>query len=184
MSRYQLTKTIVMVGMMGAGKTAVGTALARLIDVPFLDSDDEIKRAANMEITELFEEFGEVFFREKESLVLTRLLHGTPCVLSTGGGAFLSHANRQTIANHGVSVWLSADRDLLWARVRHKNTRPLLQVENPKKELFRIFEDRTPIYQKAQVTVAVDPNYSVADTAEKTLEQLLGDPAGIIKERA
>ncbi len=184
MSRYELAKTVVMVGMMGAGKTAVGTALARLIDVPFLDSDDEIKHAANMEITEIFEQFGEAFFRDKESLVLSRLLQDAPSVLSTGGGAFLLPSNRAMIGRHGVSVWLRADRELLWARVRHKNTRPLLQVPDPKRELFRLLEDREPHYRNARIMVPVDPNYSVADTSQKVLDELLRHPDGILKETA
>ena len=111
-----------MVGMMGAGKTAVGTQLARVLGVPFLDSDEEIVRAANRSIAEIFERDGEPFFRARETEVLSRLLRGAPCVLSTGGGAFLAEPNRQMIADHGVSVWLRADLDLLWQWVRHKST--------------------------------------------------------------
>ena len=111
---WQLGKTVVMVGMMGAGKTAIGTALARALDVPFLDSDEEIVKAANMSIAEIFERDGEPFFRRKESQVIERLLETERCVLSTGGGAFLSPENRQMISEKGVSVWLRADLDLLW----------------------------------------------------------------------
>ena len=108
---WQLGKTVVMVGMMGAGKTAIGTALARALDVPFLDSDEEIVKAANMSIAEIFERDGEPFFRRKESQVIERLLETERCVLSTGGGAFLSPENRQMISEKGVSVWLRADLD-------------------------------------------------------------------------
>jgi shikimate kinase len=104
----RLRKTVVLVGMMGAGKTAVGTALARLLAVPFLDSDEEIVRAANRSIAEIFERDGEPFFRARETEVLSRLLHGEPCVLSTGGGAFLAAVNRELIHQNGVSVWLRA----------------------------------------------------------------------------
>ena len=131
----RLKKTVVMVGMMGAGKTAVGTALARLLAVDFLDSDEEIARAANRSIAEIFERDGEAFFRARETEVMARLLRGQPCVLSTGGGAFLAEANRQLIHDAGVSVWLRADLDLLWQRVRHKTTRPLLRTANPRETL-------------------------------------------------
>ena len=123
----RLAKTVVMVGMMGAGKTAVGTAVARLLGVEFRDSDEEIVLAANRSIAEIFERDGEPFFRARETEVIARLLRGTPCVLSTGGGAFLSEKNRQLLHDVGVSVWLRADLDLLWQRVRHKTTRPLLR---------------------------------------------------------
>ncbi|MDR0808093.1 MAG: shikimate kinase, partial [Gemmobacter sp.] len=119
----RLRKTVVLVGMMGAGKTAVGTALARILAVPFCDSDEEIVKAAQCSIAEIFERDGEPFFRDRESEVIARLLRGRPCILSTGGGAFLSLRNRDLIAGTGISVWLRADLDLLWQRVRHKSTR-------------------------------------------------------------
>ena len=103
---FVLKKTVVMVGMMGAGKTAIGTALARRLDAPFLDSDSEIVAAANMSIAEIFERDGEAFFRDKEAQVIARLLDGTPSVLSTGGGAFLQPRNQVAIHEAGVSVWL------------------------------------------------------------------------------
>ena len=150
----RLKKTVVLVGMMGAGKTAVGTALARHLAVPFLDSDEEIVRAANRSITEIFERDGEPFFRARETEVLNRLLHGAPCVLSTGGGAFLSPVNRDLIHEAGVSVWLRADLELLWQRVRHKTTRPLLRTANPRETLKTLYEARLPAY--AQADLAVD----------------------------
>jgi len=102
--------------MMGAGKTAVGTVLARKLGVDFVDQDEEIERAANRTIAEIFRDHGEAFFREKETAVLARLLQGPPCVLSTGGGAFLALRNRELISAHGVAVWLRAELNLLWAR--------------------------------------------------------------------
>lgn len=119
-----LHKTIVFVGMMGAGKTAVGRALAAQLGVAFRDSDHEIEDAAQRSIAEIFARDGEAFFRRKETQIIERLLKGTPGVLSTGGGAFMSEANRRMISQMGVSVWLDADLDLLWERVRHKDTRP------------------------------------------------------------
>ena len=136
----RLQKTVVLVGMMGAGKSAVGAALARLLKVQCLDSDEEIVRAANATIPEIFERDGEPFFRDRESEVIGRLLRGTPCVLSTGGGAFMSERNRDQIRAAGVSVWLRVDLDLLWQRVRHKNTRPLLRTANPRETLRQIYE--------------------------------------------
>ena len=168
----KLKRTVVLVGMMGAGKTAVGAALARLLGVPFLDSDDEIERAANMTIAEIFERDGEAFFRVKESQVLQRLLSGSPCVLSTGGGAFLAEANRQAIAEKGVAVWLKADLDLLWQRVRHKATRPLLRTADPKGTLTRLWEARAPYYARAQVVVESLPEQSVEEMAARVLAAL------------
>ena len=136
----RLKKTVVMVGMMGAGKTAVGTALAKVLAVPFVDSDDEIVSAANRSIAEIFERDGEPFFRARETEVMARLLRGTPCILSTGGGAFLSDRNRQMIHEAGVSIWLRADVELLWQRVRHKTTRPLLRTANPRETLAALAE--------------------------------------------
>ncbi len=157
----RLKKTVVMVGMMGAGKTAVGTALARLLGVPFLDSDEEIVRAAHMTIAEIFERDGEAFFRLRETEVLARLLGGRPCVLSTGGGAFLAAVNRDLVAARGVSVWLRADLDLLWQRVRHKTTRPLLRTANPRQTLADLYAARVPLYGQADLVVDSRPDLSV-----------------------
>lgn len=173
---YQLHKTVVMVGMMGAGKTAVGTALARQLGVPFRDSDAAIVEAANMSIAEIFERDGEAFFRAKESQVIARLLAGPPGVLSTGGGAYLSEANRSLITAHGVAVWLKADLSLLWARVRHKDTRPLLRTADPLATLTALYEKRVPDYAKADLTVEAKPSFSVEDMARRVTEALLSRP--------
>lgn len=170
----RLKKTVVLVGMMGAGKTAVGNALARMLDVPFLDSDDEIERAANMTVAEIFARDGEPFFRARETEVLARLLAGSPCILSTGGGAFLSPDNRAAIARKGVAVWLKADLDLLWQRVRHKSTRPLLRTADPKATLAGLLEAREPDYASAGLIVQAQPTYSIEDTARKVMEALAG----------
>ncbi|WP_333867299.1 shikimate kinase [Cypionkella sp.] len=171
-----LKKTIVMVGMMGAGKTAVGTALARALGAPFLDSDEEITRAADRSIAEIFERDGEPFFRARETEVLNRLLHGAPCVLSTGGGAFLSDTNRSLIRSTGVSVWLRADLDVLWARVRHKSTRPLLRTANPYQTLRALYETRLPFYQEADLAVDSSADLTVEDMAARVVESLLTRP--------
>ncbi len=184
MSRYMLQKSVVMVGMMGAGKTAVGTALAHLIGVPFLDSDSQIVAAADLSIAEIFETYGEDFFREKESLVLKRLLAGTPAVLSTGGGAWLRDENRALVARLGLSVWLKADPQLLWSRVRHKDTRPLLRVANPRARLFELLAARTPFYREADLEVEAGPNLSVQDMADKVRKALLAHPSGVLRKVA
>jgi shikimate kinase len=158
---------VVLVGMMGAGKTAVGTALARHLSVPFLDADEELVRAAQMSIAEIFARDGESFFRARETEVLGRLLSGPPAVLSTGGGAFLSEVNRQLIAEKGVSVWLKADLDLLWQRVRHKTTRPLLRTANPRATLAELYAARVPLYALADIAVEAEPDLSVEAMAEK-----------------
>ncbi|SPH17883.1 Shikimate kinase [Defluviimonas aquaemixtae] len=182
MTEGRLQKTVALVGMMGAGKTAVGNALARLLGVPFLDSDDEIERAANMTVTEIFARDGEAFFRNRETEVLKRLLAGPPCILSTGGGAFLSARNRDEIAQKGVAVWLKADLDLLWSRVRHKTTRPLLRTPDPRGTLARLLEDREPLYALAGLVVEARPAYSVEDMAGKVIEAL-AERADILETR-
>lgn len=165
---------------MGSGKTAVGTALARMLDVPFLDSDTEITRAANMSIAEIFARDGEPFFRVKETQVITRLLETERCVLSTGGGAYLAPGNREVISRKGVAVWLRADLDLLWARVRHKTTRPLLRTDDPYATLRQIFDARTPIYALASLSVEARREYSIEQMAERVVATLT--EAGIVKE--
>lgn len=157
---------------MGAGKTAVGQALARLLAVPFIDSDEEIERAANMTVAEIFARDGETFFRARESQVLERLLAGPPSVLSTGGGAFLAENNRQMIRERGVSVWLEASVDLLWSRVRHRATRPLLRTPNPRETLRALAEARDPVYAGADVMVPSSAGLPVEAMARRVLAAL------------
>lgn len=177
---HRLKKTVALVGMMGAGKTAVGTALARLLGVPFLDSDEAIEKAAQMTVGEIFRRDGESFFRARESEVLARLLSGPPCVLSTGGGAYLAPANRAIIAEKGVAVWLKADLDLLWQRVRHKTTRPLLRTADPRATLAGLLAAREPVYALAQITVEAEPHYSIEDMAAKVFAALSARP-GVVE---
>ena len=159
--------------MMGAGKSAIGTSLARRLDVPFLDSDAEIEAASNLSIAELFERDGEAFFRRKEAEVIRRLLTSKICVLSTGGGAFLREVSREAIADHGIAVWLRADLDLLWSRVKHKSTRPLLLTDNPKKRLSELIDARNPEYAKAALVVDARPEYSIEEMTDRVLQSLL-----------
>jgi shikimate kinase len=168
----RLKKSVVMVGMMGSGKTAVGTQLSRLLSVPFIDSDDAIVSAANRSIAEIFERDGEPFFRQKETQIIQRLLEGENCILSTGGGAFMSPENRQLIKEKGVSVWLRADLELLWQRVRHKTTRPLLRTSNPRATLKEIYNARVPIYALADLAVDSEADLSIDGMAHRVLEAL------------
>lgn len=173
---YKLHRTVVMVGMMGSGKTAIGRALAARLNTDFLDSDAEIETAAAATISEIFQRDGEAFFRDREFEVIGRLLTGKPCILSTGGGAFLSERNRKQIHDKGVSVWLDADEDLLWDRVKHKDTRPLLRTQNPRKTLGELYAARVPSYRKADVSVLTKPGYSIEKTTDKVIEALLARP--------
>ena len=175
--RYQLKKTVVLVGMMGAGKTSVGTALARVLGVPFLDSDAEIVKAANMSIAEIFERDGEAFFRQKESQVIGRLLAAArKGVLSTGGGAYLRADNRAAISRMGVAVWLKAPIDLLWSRVRHKDNRPLLRSADPFATLSDLATRREPDYAKADLAIDSDPAASVDQMAQRVIALLATRP--------
>ena len=176
-----LLKTVVLVGMMGDGKTAVGRALAARLGVAFLDSDAEIERAANMNIAEIFERDGERFFRDKETRVIERLLEGPPCVLSTGGGAFLAERNREIISANGVSLVLVADVDVLWQRVRHKDTRPLLRTENPRVTLEEIYAARMPIYALADLSVTSDAGTTIEDMVTRVTAVLKTRP-DVMKE--
>ncbi|MFK7751225.1 MAG: shikimate kinase [Sedimentitalea sp.] len=171
-----LLKTVVMVGMMGAGKTAVGRALSARLAVPFLDSDAEIESAANMTIPEIFVRDGEPFFREKESRVIARLLDEERGILSTGGGAFLAPSNRELITAKGASIWLRADLDVLWNRVKHKETRPLLRTDNPRRTLSELCEARNPIYAKADLVVHSDGVASIEQMVDRVLEALQTRP--------
>lgn len=169
---------------MGAGKTAVGTAVARKLGVPFRDTDHEIEAAANMTIAEIFSRDGEPFFRAKEAQILERLLAGPPCVLSTGGGVYMSVDNRAAISAEGIAVWLKADLDLLWSRVRHKTTRPLLRTDNPRETLAQLYEVRTPIYALAEIAVEAEPGLSVDGMADKVVAALAADARSGVREVA
>ena len=171
--RYTLLKTVVMVGMMGAGKTAVGRALAQRLGVAFLDSDAEIEVAANRSVPEIFERDGEAFFRSRETQIIERLLIEKLCILSTGGGAFLSETNRTNISAQGISVWLNADLELLWSRVRSKDTRPLLRTDDPRGTLKNIYDQRVPIYSLADLTVGSAPEYSIEDMVDQVIDALI-----------
>ena len=148
--------------MMGAGKTAVGRALAARLGVPFLDSDAEIESAANMTIPEIFQRDGEPFFAPRKPRLSVACWMRQKGILSTGGGAFLSEGNRDMITERGASVWLRADLDVLWNRVRHKDTRPLLRTDPILYATLKaLYEARVPVYAEADLTVASDGETSI-----------------------
>lgn len=151
--RARLARPLALVGLMGAGKTSVGKRLAAMLDAPFADSDAEIERAAHMTIPEIFARYGEPEFRELERRVLVRLLAEAPRVLATGGGAFIEPRTRKAIMAGGTSVWLRADLDLLWERVRDRPGRPLLAAPDPRGVLAELHAKREPVYALADVTV-------------------------------
>lgn len=173
---YHLKRTVVLVGMMGSGKTAIGRALATLLAVPFVDSDAAIEEAAAASIAEIFARDGEDFFRKREAEVLQRLLSGTPRIVSTGGGAFLAQANRDAIARMGIAVWLDAGIDTLWERVRHKDTRPLLRTPDPKATLTELFHARSPIYALAGMHAPIDGDATIPQTTQTVINTLLTRP--------
>lgn len=176
MARYNLNKTVVLVGMMGSGKTAVGTALAKMLEVPFLDSDAEIERDADMTIAEIFAQEGEPCFREKETRAIARLLETERGILSTGGGAWLAERNRIIISEKGAAVWLRAGLNLLWSRVKHKKTRPLLRTPRPRATLKELLDERNPIYAFADLVVDAQAGYSIEDMACEVTKALLTRP--------
>ena len=146
-------RNLVLVGLMGAGKSAIGRLVAQQLGLPFIDTDTEIERVSRMTISELFAAYGEEEFRALETRVIKRLMRSGPRVVSTGGGAFINEKTRRQIERGGVSVWLNADLDVLWERVNKRDHRPLLKTENPKQTLKDLMDKRYPIYALADITV-------------------------------
>ena len=179
----RLARPLVLVGMMGAGKTSVGRRLARLLQAPFRDSDHEIEAAAGMSVADLFARFGEPAFRDGERRVVERLLAGEPAVVATGGGAFIEPATRNVIRRRSTSVWLRADLDTLWDRVRGRPGRPLLDRPDPRATLAEIDTRRRPVYAEADVVVDSHPGRSHEAMARSVMAAVLAhdrgrDPAG------
>jgi shikimate kinase len=146
-------RSIVLVGMMGAGKSSIGRRLAARLAIAFIDADTEIEERAGMTIPELFERHGEPYFRAGEARVIARLLDGGPQVLATGGGAFMNADTRAQIGRKGISIWLKADFDLLLRRIKRRNDRPLLETADPAVRLQSLIEERYPIYAEADLTI-------------------------------
>lgn len=146
-------RSVVLVGMMGAGKSSIGRRLATRLGIPFVDADAEIEKAAGMSIPDIFATRGEPDFRTGESRVIARLLDGAPQVLATGGGAFMSSETRVTIRAKAISVWLRATLDVLTRRVKRRGDRPLLKTADPVATLRQLMDERYPIYAEADMTV-------------------------------
>jgi shikimate kinase len=146
-------RSIVMVGMMGAGKSSIGKRLAAQLGIPFADADAAIEEAAGMSVADIFEAHGELSFRSGEARVITRLLENGPQVLATGGGAFVNPETRARIQERGISVWLKADMDVLLRRVRRRDNRPLLRNADPETTLTHLLAAREPYYSQANLTV-------------------------------
>ncbi|MEO6152743.1 MAG: shikimate kinase [Croceibacterium sp.] len=152
----RINRPVVLVGMMGAGKSTVGRKLAQLLALPFADADDQIEAAAQLTVAEIFERFGEPYFRDGERRVIARLLNEGPSVLATGGGAFVQPATRSVILDRGIAVWLDSDVETLASRVSRKDTRPLLRQGDPREILARLKSERAAAYGQAPIHVMSD----------------------------
>ena len=164
----RVDRSLVFVGLMGAGKSAIGRRLASRLGLAFVDADNEIERAAGCSITDIFELHGEAAFRDGERRVIVRLLERPPHVLATGGGAFMDADTRATIRQRGISIWLRADLDLLVSRVARRNDRPLLAGGDARAILQRLMEERHPIYAEADIVVE-----SMDGPHEQTVQSVL-----------
>jgi shikimate kinase len=176
-------RTIVMVGMMGAGKSAIGRRLAQRLGLPFVDADTEIERAAGCSIEEIFAKHGEADFRDGERRVIARLLEGPVCVLATGGGAFMDAGTRDRIRERATSVWLKADLETLVDRVARRGNRPLLKNGDPRQILERLIALRYPVYAEADITVETG-DVPPAMTVERVVEALAARPPGATETAA
>jgi shikimate kinase len=146
-------KSVVLIGLMGAGKTAIGRRLAARLGLNFVDADTEIESAAGKSISDIFTDHGEAHFRDGERRVIARLLSNGPQVLATGGGAYMNEETRKTITEYGVSVWLKADLKVLMERVERRDHRPLLKTDNPEDVMKRLMDERYPVYSSSDITV-------------------------------
>jgi shikimate kinase len=175
----QPARSIVLVGLMGAGKTKIGRRLATRLNLPFSDSDEEIEAAARETIGEIFANRGEAVFRDGERRVIARLLDGPVQVLATGGGAFMDPATRRVIAARGVSIWLRAELDVLFQRVSRRSNRPLLKTPDPRAVLAELIDRRYPIYAEADITI--DSGDGPPDaTASRAIDALTRCPRALL----
>src|SRR5437667_6168657 len=168
-------RSIVLVGMMGAGKSTIGRRLAARLRLPFLDADIEVEAAAGMSIPDIFETQGEPYFRDGEARVIARLLDSGPAVIATGGGAFMREETRNRIRGKAVSIWLKADADIIMRRVKRRADRPLLQTADPAATVGRLMREREPVYQHADLTIwSRDvPHEKIVDECIEGLHALL-----------
>lgn len=172
--------SIVLVGLMGCGKSAIGRRLAAALKLPFVDADEEIEKAAGKSISEIFEDHGEAEFRDGERKVIARLLEGGPQVLATGGGAFMDPATRQSVRDRGISVWLKADLPVLMKRVSRRDNRPLLRKGNATETMARLIRERYPTYGSAEIIAEsreVPHDQIVSEIVGKLLEYGRGKPS-------
>ncbi|MEO6382214.1 MAG: shikimate kinase [Nitrobacter sp.] len=169
-------RSLVLVGMMGAGKSTVGRRLAARLAMTFVDADAEIELAAGMSISEIFETHGEPHFRDGEARVIARLLSGAPMVLATGGGAVLREETRARIRERAISIWLKADAEVILRRVRRRADRPLLQTADPAATIGRLIAEREPVYQLADITIASRdvPHEKIVDECIDLLHRRIG----------
>jgi len=169
------TRSVVLVGMMGAGKSTIGRRLSARLRLPFLDADTEIEAAAGMSIPDIFEAHGEPQFRDGEARVIARLLDSGPAVIATGGGAFMREETRSRIGAKAVSIWLKADADIIMRRVKRRADRPLLQTADPAATVGRLMREREPVYQHADLTIwSRDvPHEKIVDECIEGLHALL-----------
>lgn len=176
----EINRPIALVGLMGVGKTTVGRRLAAKIDMPFYDSDEEIVSASRRSIVGYFRDHGEAAFREGECRVITRLLKQEPIVLGTGGGAFIYPDTQKVLLENALTVWLKGDFDTLFERVRRKDTRPLLKVDNPEAAYRKLMDERYPIYAKAHITVniAKGPHIRTVNRVIRAIEVFLAEEKG------
>lgn len=171
--KRRLDRPVTLIGMMGVGKTRIGKKLAKAIDVPFYDSDHEIEHAAGMDIAEIFERFGEDYFRDGERRVLKRLIDGNKKIISTGGGAILSDETAQRLWDETYSVWIRADVSVMIERTSRSDSRPLLKDNDPETVFNQLIEDRYPLYEKAHIHVE-SHNGPFEAVLNQTLEKLDG----------
>jgi shikimate kinase len=177
-------RPIVLIGLMGAGKSTVGRRLAARLGLPFRDADAEIEEAAGMTIPDIFQLFGEAYFRDGERRVIDRLLREGAIVLATGGGAFMDEATRRAVSETGVSVWLKADLETLMRRVRKRATRPLLQNPDPEGTMRALMELRYPVYAAADVVVESHDgaHEEVVEAVVSALETYFGEACSQAKQ--
>jgi shikimate kinase len=168
-------RSVVLVGMMGAGKSTIGRRLSARLGMPFLDADAEIEAAAGMSIPDIFESRGEPDFRDGEARVISRLLDSGPAVLATGGGAVMRKETRDRIRDKAISIWLKVDADIIMRRVKRRSDRPLLQTADPEATVGRLISEREPVYRQADLTIASRdvPHEKIVEECIEALHGLL-----------
>jgi len=167
-----LNKTVALVGMMGAGKTSLGRRLATRLDVPFKDADHEIEVAAGLSVSEIFEKFGEPYFRDGERRVIARLLTEPPHIMATGGGAYMDPVTRAAMKEAAFTIWLKAPLEFLVARVKKRDTRPLLRGGDVREKIEKLLQEREPVYAEADITLECDTD-SQAGAVDMIMEALI-----------